>query len=249
MVNRVWQVYFGRGLVESDNDFGLQGTSPSHPELLDELAARWIEHGWSLKQLHRWIVTSRTYRQSSIVSEKLREIDPDNRWLARQQRMRLDAELVRDAVLVASGSLTATLGGPPVYPPLPDGAMSLGQVNRPWKASTGPDRFRRSLYTFTYRAVPPPFLNVFDAPDGVQTCTRRLRSNTPLQALTMMNDAGLFELAQNLAKQIEVEGIVAAFRRCTSRHPSDVELAVLTDLPSLDAARVLLNLDETISRE
>ncbi len=249
MVNRVWQVYFGRGLVESDNDFGLQGTSPSHPELLDALAAQWIEQGWSLKQLHRWIVMSRTYQQSSNISEALREIDPDNRWLARQQRIRLEAELVRDAALVASGSLTATLGGAPVYPPLPDGAMSLGQVNRPWKASAGPDRFRRSLYTFTYRAVPPPFLNVFDAPDGVQTCTRRLRSNTPLQALTLMNDAGFFELAQNLATQIEAEGMVAAFRRCTSRHPSDEELAVLAGLTSLDAARVLLNLDETISRE
>lgn len=249
MVNRVWQVYFGRGLVETDNDFGLQGTSPSHPELLDEIAARWIQHGWSFKQLHRWIVMSRTYQQSSNVSAPLREIDPDNRWLARQQRLRLEAELVRDAALMASGSLTTTIGGPSVYPPMPDGAMSLGQVNRPWKASNGPDRFRRSLYTFTYRAVPPPILNVFDAPDGVQSCTRRLRSNTPLQALTMMNDAGLFELAQQLATRIEAEGLVAAFRRCTSRRPSDEELAVLSDLSPLDAARVLLNLDETISRE
>ncbi|MDP1563289.1 MAG: PSD1 and planctomycete cytochrome C domain-containing protein [Pirellulaceae bacterium] len=249
MVNRVWQVYFGRGLVESDNDFGLQGTSPSHPELLDDLASRWIQRGWSFKQLHRWIVMSRTYQQSSNFRPELREIDPDNRWLARQHRLRLEAELVRDAVLMASGSLTTTIGGPPVYPPMPDGAMSLGQVNRPWKASTGPDRFRRSLYTFTYRAVPPPILNVFDAPDGVQSCTRRLRSNTPLQALTMMNDAGLFELAQQLATRIEVEGLVAAFRRCTSRRPNDGELAVLSDLSPLDAARVLLNLDETISRE
>ena len=127
--------------------------------------------------------------------------------------------------------------------------MSLGQVNRPWKASTGPDRFRRGLYTFTYRALPSPLLNLFDAPDGVQTCTRRLRSNTPLQALTLMNDAGLFELAQSLASIIEAEGIVAAFRRCTSRHPSDSELEVFADLAPLDAARVLLNLDETISRE
>lgn len=249
MVNRVWQVYFGRGLVESDNDFGLQGTSPSHPELLDEIATRWIQHGWSFKQLHRWIVMSRTYQQASNSNAELREIDPDNRWLARQQRLRLEAELVRDAALTASGSLTTTIGGPSVYPPMPDGAMSLGQVNRPWKASKGPDRFRRSLYTFTYRAVPPPILNVFDAPDGVQSCTRRLRSNTPLQALTMMNDAGLFELAQQLATRIEAEGLVAAFRRCTSRRPNDDELAVLSDLSPLDAARVLLNLDETISRE
>jgi hypothetical protein len=249
IVNRVWQVYFGRGIVESDNDFGLQGTSPSHPELLDELASQWVAGGWSLKQLHRWIVHSRTYRQSSVLTPELRERDPENRWLARQQRLRLEAELVRDAALNASGALTRGVGGPPVYPPQPEGAMSLGQVNRPWKASTGPDRYRRSLYTFTFRAVPPPLLNVFDAPDGVQPCTRRMRSNTPLQALMLMNDAGLFELAEKLAAVIEAEGLVAAFRRCVSRSPTESELAVLADLPPLDAARVLLNLDETISRE
>lgn len=249
MVNRVWQVYFGRGFVETDNDFGLQGTSPTHPELLDTLAATWIVQGWSLKQLHRWIVMSRTYQQSSQVSNKQLELDPNNLWLSRQQRLRLDAELVRDGALVASGQLTTTLGGPPVFPPIPEGAMSLGQVNRPWKVSTGADRFRRSLYTFTYRAVPPPMLNVFDAPDGVQTCTRRLRSNTPLQALTLMNDAGFFEMAQSLAARIEAEGLEVAFRRCTSRHPTPDELAILEGLSPLDTARVLLNLDETISRE
>ncbi|MBL8891688.1 MAG: PSD1 domain-containing protein [Planctomycetaceae bacterium] len=249
IVNRVWQVYFGRGLVESDSDFGLQGMSPTHPELLDAVAARWVEQGWGLKQLHRWIVMSRTYQQSSHVSKRQVELDPTNLWLSRQQRLRLDAELVRDAALVASGQLTTTIGGPPVFPPIPAGAMSLGQVNRPWKVSTGPDRFRRSLYTFTYRAVPPPMLNVFDAPDGVQACTRRLRSNTPLQALTLMNDAGFFEMAQSLAMRIESEGLEAAFRRCTSRLPTAEELAILAGLSPLDAARVLLNLDETISRE
>jgi hypothetical protein len=249
MVNRVWQVYFGRGLVESENDFGLQGTSPSHPELLDELARSWVASGWSLKQLHRWIVQSRTYQQSSVVRPALRDGDPENRWLARQQRLRLEAELVRDVALTASGALTVTVGGPPVFPPQPEGAMSLGQVNRPWRASSGPERYRRSLYTFTFRAVPPPLLNLFDAPDGVQACTRRLRSNTPLQALMLMNDAGLFELAERLAARIESAGVEAAFRRCTSRRPTENELAVLVDLPPLDAARVLLNLDETISRE
>ncbi len=249
LVNRVWQVYFGRGLVESENDFGLQGLSPSHPELLDELAASWMKHGWSLKQLHRWIVHSRTYQQASVLTAALRERDPGNQWLARQQRLRLEAELVRDAMLTASGALTQTMGGPPVYPPQPDGAMNLGQVQRRWQSSTGADRYRRSLYTFTFRAVPPPLLNVFDAPEGVQSCTRRLRSNTPLQALMLMNDAGLFELAERLAEVIASEGIEAAFRRCTSRRPETGELAVLADLSALDAARVLLNLDETISRE
>jgi hypothetical protein len=249
LVNRVWQVYFGQGLVESENDLGLQGTFPSHPELLDELAGQWLRHGWSLKQLHRWIVHSRTYQQASTMTPDLHERDPANRWLARQQRLRLDAELVRDAMLTSSGALTRTVGGPPVYPPQPDGAMNLGQVQRKWQTSTGSDRYRRSLYTFTFRAVPPPLLNVFDAPEGVQSCTRRLRSNTPLQALTLMNDAGLFELAERLAEIIEADGIEAAFRRCTSRRPEASELAVLVDLPALAAARVLLNLDETISRE
>jgi len=249
LVNRVWQVYFGQGLVESENDFGLQGLSPSHPELLDELAALWLKNGWSLKQLHRWIVHSRTYQQASVLTPALRDRDPGNQWLARQQRLRLEAELVRDAMLTASRSLTRTVGGPPVYPPQPAGAMNLGQVQRKWQTSTGSDRYRRSLYTFTFRAAPPPLLNVFDAPEGVQSCTRRLRSNTPLQALMLMNDAGLFELAERLAEVIELEGIEAAFRRCTSRRPETGEVAVLADLSALDAARVLLNLDETISRE
>lgn len=249
LVNRVWQVYFGRGLVESENDFGLQGLSPSHPELLDELAALWMKSGWSLKQLHRWIVHSRTYQQSSVLTAALHELDPSNQWLARQQRLRLEAELVRDAILTASGALTRKVGGPPVYPPQPEGALNLGQVQRRWQTSLEADRYRRSLYTFTFRAVPPPLLNVFDAPEGVQSCTRRLRSNTPLQALMLMNDAGLFELAERLAEVIASEGLEAAFRRCTSRRPDTGEVAVLMDLSALDAARVLLNLDETISRE
>lgn len=249
LVNRVWQVYFGQGLVESENDFGLQGLSPSHPELLDELAALWMKSGWSLKQLHRWIVHSRTYQQASVLTPALRERDPSNQWLARQQRLRLEAELVRDAMLTASGALARTVGGPPVYPPQPEGALNLGQVQRRWQTSMGADRYRRSLYTFTFRAVPPPLLNVFDAPEGVQSCTRRLRSNTPLQALMLMNDAGLFELAERLSGVIKSEGIEAAFRQCTSRRPEATELAVLADLPALAAARVLLNLDETISRE
>lgn len=249
IVNRVWQVYFGRGLVESENDFGLQGTPPSHPKLLDDLAVRWRNSGWSLKELHRWIVNTDTYRQSSKLTPEQREIDPYNVWLARQNRMRLDAELVRDVGLTASGQLAPRLGGPPVFPPVPAGALSLGQVRRGWKTSTGGDRFRRSLYTFTYRATPPPMLNVFDAPDGVQACTRRLRSNTPLQALTLMNDAGFFEFAENLAQRIEEEGLVAAFRRCTSRTPTDDEVDLLQNLPALEVARTLLNLDETITRE
>ncbi len=249
IANRVWQAYFGRGLVETENDFGSQGTSPSHPELLDWLAVEFVEHGWSLKALHRTIVLTRAYRRDSADRPDLDEKDPDNRLLARQTRLRLDAELVRDSALVASGLLSRKVGGPPVYPPIPDGVMSLGQVKRVWNTSKGEDRTRRGLYTFTYRVTPPPAFAVFDAPDGLSTCTRRNRSNTPLQALTLLNDPAFFEAAQALAKVIEKEGLATAFRRCTSRAPEAAELAVLAKLDPLSAARALLNLDETITRD
>ena len=249
IANRVWQAYFGRGLVETENDFGSQGTPPSHPELLDWLAVEFVERGWSLKALHRTIVLTRAYRRDSAVRPDLHEKDPDNRLLARQTRLRLDAELVRDSALLASGLLTTKVGGPPVYPPIPDGVMSLGQVKRVWNTSQGPDRTRRGLYTFTYRVTPPPAFAVFDAPDGLSTCTRRNRSNTPLQALTLLNDPAFFEAAQAMAKVVEKEGLAAAFRRCTSRAPTAAELAVLAKLDPLSAARALLNLDETITRD
>jgi hypothetical protein len=249
IVNRIWQHYFGRGLVDTDNDFGLLGSRPTHPDLLDWLALEWIDRGWSLKAMHRLIVTSQTYRQSSDVRADLQQVDADNRLLARQRRLRLDAEVVRDVALVASGMLSPKLGGPPVYPPIPSAVMSQGQVQRSWDASTGEDRYRRGLYTFVYRATPPPSLNVFDAPDGFSSCTRRNRSNTPLQSLTLMNDAAFFELAQSLRQIIDERGLEHAFRRCTGREPNESELQVLRPLDALTAARVLLNLDETITRE
>ena len=249
IANRVWQAYFGRGIVETENDFGSQGTTPSHPKLLDWLAVDLVERGWSLKSLHRTIVHTRAYRRDSANRADLTAKDPDNRLLARQTRLRLDAELVRDSALVASGILTHKVGGPPVFPPIPDGVMSLGQVKRVWSTSKGPDRTRRGLYTFTYRVTPPPAFAVFDAPDGLASCTRRNRSNTPLQALTLLNDPAFFEAAQALASVIEKEGLAAAFVRCTSRQPEPAELAVLTPLDRLSAARALLNLDETITRD
>jgi len=269
IANRVWQQYFGRGLVETENDFGTQGTPPSHPELLDWLALSFIDdrgtnfrssalrapssalppRPWSLKQLHRAVVTSHTYRQSSADRADLRAKDPHNYLLGRQRRLRLDAEIVRDVALTASGLLSHKLGGPPVYPPIPAGAMSGGQVKRDWNVSAGEDRYRRGLYTFVFRATPPPSLNVFDAPDGYSSCTRRTRSNTPLQALTLMNDPAFFEFASALEKVIRKEGPATAFRRCTSRVPDAAELAVLKKLDPLSAARVLLNLDETVTRE
>ncbi|MBE2285602.1 MAG: PSD1 domain-containing protein [Prosthecobacter sp.] len=249
IANRVWQQYFGRGIVETENDFGSQGTLPSHPELLDWLAKELLAKKWSLKQLHRLIVTSHTYRQSSANTPELVEKDPNNYLLARQTRLRLDAELVRDVSLSASGLLSTKLGGPPVYPPIPDGVMGQGQVKRVWTVSKGEDKYRRGLYTFVYRASPPPELTVFDAPEGFNSCTRRIRSNTPLQALTLMNDPGFYEFATALEKIIKKDGLEAAFKRCTSRSPKPDELAVLKKLDTLNAARTLLNLDETVTRE
>ncbi len=249
IVNRVWQVYFGRGLVETENDFGTLGTLPSHPELLDWLSVELHSHAWSLKELHRLIVTSHTYRQSSQERDELLAVDPRNYLLGRQLRLRLEAELIRDVALSAVGLLSPHVGGPPVFPPIPAGVMDVGQVKREWKTSQGADRFRRGMYTFLYRATPPPELAVFDAPEGLSSCTRRLRSNTPLQALTLLNDAGFFEFATALQAIIDRDGMETAFRRCTGRRPHGDELQILGELDSLSAARVLLNLDETLTRE
>jgi mono/diheme cytochrome c family protein len=270
-VNRIWQAYFGRGLVETDNDFGTQGAPPSHPELLDWLACELMDSGWSLKAIHRLIVSSATYRQASVVRPDGNAVDPDNRLLWRQTRLRIDAELIRDAALSASGLLTRVVGGPSVFPPQPDGVMNLGQMRRPWQADTGADRYRRGLYTFFWRATPNPFLTTFDAPGGVQSCTRRFRSNTPLQALTLLNDPASIEIAKGLAARISAEQACVsgdrerlryAFLLCLGRPPSDRELATLEALlrserepdgamaPAwLTVARVLLNLDEFVTRE
>ncbi len=267
-VNRIWQAYFGRGLVETENDFGTQGTPPSDPELLDWLATEFAGNGWGVKAIHRLIVTSATYRQSSRVRPDLARVDPDNRKLARQSRLRLEAELIRDAALSASGLLTPAVGGPSVFPPQPDGVMSLGQVRRDWTAASGPDRYRRGLYTYFWRATPHPALVVFDAPDATRACTHRMRSNTPLQALTLLNDRAYHEFAGALAARVLREGptddagrLVLAFRLAVARPPTDRESRRLAELltearradPEPEAwttvARVLLNLDEFITRE
>ncbi len=279
IVNRVWQQYFGRGLVETENDFGTMGRLPSHPELLDWLAVDFMEHGWSLKHLHQLIVTSQTYLQSSSQSDhsalstehflrNAQNTDPNNNLLWRQNRLRLDAEVVRDVCLATSGLLSPKMGGAPVYPPIPDGVMSLGQVKRAWPLSKGADRYRRGLYTFIFRATPPPALSVFDAPDGFSTCTRRIRSNTPLQALTLLNDSAYVEFAQALAARLMKQSktddarISHAYQLCVSRAPSERERQSLARLLHAERdsgateaqawqalARVLLNLDETITRE
>jgi hypothetical protein len=293
IVNRIWQQYFGAGLVTTPEDFGSRCEPPSHPDLLDWLAVEFRETGWSIKHMHRLIVTSAAYRQSSRVTPQLLEADPANRWLARAPRLRAEAEVIRDIALSAGGLLSGRVGGPSVFPPIPDGVMTLGfGAPMKWETSTGEDRYRRAMYTFWKRSVPYPSLLVFDAPNADAACTRRIRSDTPLQALTTLNDQVFMEAAQALALRVFKEGgandrakMVHAFRLCTGRRPDDFELQQLLSLlreqqtyftgrtgaavyvsvadlnnlpldidlhqvaPWTIVARVLLNLDETITKE
>src|SRR5262249_45842552 len=179
---------------------------PWPPGLLDGVGWEFGARGWSMKAMHRLIVTSATYRQSSRHRPELATIDARNRLLARQNRLRLDAEVVRDVALTASGLLSRAIGGPSVYPPQPKRGYAFTQVPRNWQASAGPNRYRRGLYTYSWRSAPHPDLAVFDAPDALSTCTRRNRANTPLQALTLLNDQGFYEFAQALAVRILREG-------------------------------------------
>jgi mono/diheme cytochrome c family protein len=238
VVNRVWQQYFGAGLVTTPEDLGTRCEPASHPELLDWLAREFWDNGKSLKALHRLIVNSATYRQSSRLTPKLLEADPTNRLLARAPRLRVEAETIRDIALAASGLLSRKIGGPSVFPPIPDGVLSLS-YGRPmeWKTATGEDRYRRGMYTFWKRNVPYPALLVFDMPNGDFSCTRRVRSNTPLQALTTLNDATFMEIAQAFALRIWREGgaderarMSYAFRLATGRLPDAFELERLLKL-------------------
>jgi hypothetical protein len=297
IVNRIWQAYFGTGIVGTSEDLGSQCEAPSHPELLDWLAVELMDSGWSLKHLHRLITTSATYRQSSRVTPELYARDPYNRLLARGPRLRVDAELVRDIALEASGLLNRKVGGESVQPPAPAFLFQPPASYGPktWIDATGPDRYRRALYTFRYRSVPYPMLQTFDAPNADFSCVRRPRSNSPLQALTLLNEPVSLECARALALRALKQGgstdagrLTYAFRRCLARKPAPEEakeLLALLDreterfrggavnpwdvavgkpeealaLPA-DAtpaqlagwtvvARVLLNLDETITKE
>ncbi len=238
-VNWVWHKYFGRGLVPTLEDLGTQGEKPSHPELLDWLASELPRRGWGLKALHKLIVTSATYRQASKARPELTARDPLNVLLARQNRMRLEAEVLRDNALAASGLLVRTVGGPSVRPPQPAGISELTYAgSAKWVESTGPDRYRRGLYTWFQRTSPYPMLMTFDSPDGNLSCVRRERSNTPLQALTLLNDTAFVECARALGKRVvtdkPADGTEArlryAFRLCVAREPSDGELATLVRL-------------------
>jgi len=333
IVNRVWQTYFGTGLVASPEEFGTQGEKPTHPELLDWLAVEFMEptlpkpaseeptpnpslkggepsgsplpsgrgaggvgsSPWSLKHLHRLIVTSATYRQSSRVTADLLVKDPDNKFLARGARFRAEGEIVRDIALAASGLLNRKIGGPSVYTPAPEFLFKPPASYGPfvWDEATGEDRYRRALYTFRRRSTPYPALTVFDAPVGEAACVKRTRTNTPLQALTALNETIFVECARALGKRAVLEGgktdtdrLTYAFRLCASRNPTKDEIAILAALLDKNrkrfeegeanaseiatgakdsekpvgltftdwaaytlVARVLLNLDETVTKE
>jgi hypothetical protein len=294
-VNRVWQALFGEGLVETPDDFGNRTAMPEHHALLDWLAVDFMESGWSQKQLIKTIVSSATYQQSSMASPEQLEQDPKNRWLARGPRFRVEAEVLRDIALGASGLITHKLGGPGIIPPVPQNVLEKNFTYPAyWTPAQGPERYRRTLYVFRKRSMPDPAMSSFDAPNGDFSCARRPRSNTPLAALTGLNEPIFVESAQALALRILREGGTDdaqradyAFRLCTARSPqpaeSDEILALLAsrrkrlaegwlnirevttgdpaklpeipaDTTPLDAAawtlvaRVMLNLDETITK-
>jgi Protein of unknown function (DUF1553)/Concanavalin A-like lectin/glucanases superfamily len=294
-VNRLWQRGFGTGLVKTAEDFGIQGEPPSHPELLDWLATEFARTGWDVKALLRLLVTSATYQQASEETPALVQKDPENRLLARGPRFRLPAELVRDNLLAVSGLLTEKLGGPPVKPYQPAGLweeLAGGAGEGPYVQDRGPNLYRRSLYVYRKRTVPHPALATFDAPSREVCQVRRARTNTPLQALELLNDVTYVEAARRLGERMVTEGgdtpeqrLVYAFRRATARMPTAAELRLLArgleryretfraDVESarrfvrhgdspvderLDpvelaactaAAGIILNLDETITRE
>ncbi|WP_235935120.1 PSD1 and planctomycete cytochrome C domain-containing protein [Candidatus Laterigemmans baculatus] len=297
IVNRIWQSYFGVGLVETPEDLGTQSAPPSHPELLDWLAVELVEGNWSQKRIHREIVMSAAYRQRSTLDAELREADPTARLVSRRARQRVAAETIRDIALASSGLIDRRIGGRPTYPPLPDWMLqppvSYGPKN--WYESQGGERYRRGLYTHRYRSLPYPTLQVFDAPNGEASCVRRPESNTPLQALALLNEPTINEAARALAARLlrecgeasDRERLRYAMRLCVGRTPDESELEVLHELLAgqrerlaageLDAqkilageaapltgvpadadpqslaawtlvSRVLLNLDETITR-
>jgi hypothetical protein len=296
-VNRFWQTYFGNGIVKTQEDFGVRGEPPVHPELLDWLATEFFRTGWDVRAMQRLIVTSATYRQSSTITPALLDKDPENRLLARGPRLRLPAEMIRDTALAASGLLNPRIGGPSVFPYQPKGlweemAFGEGFSAQSYEQSHGKDLYRRSLYTFWKRTVPPASLATFDAPDREKCTARRAQTNTPLQALVLLNDPTYVEAARALAERVLLERgndrnrrLEYAFRLATARKPTGKEIGVLRSLlegrlkafrqdrraalallgvgessrdTRLDAAElaawttaasVILNLDETITKQ
>jgi len=232
-VNRFWGEIFGRPIVDTPEDFGTQGQLPDHPELLDWLATEFVRLAWSVKAVHRAIVTSSTYRQSSRLTRELLERDPENRLLARGPRYRMEAEMIRDSMLAAAGLLSRRVGGPSVFPLQADtsGVIAINKVDTSWAPSPGEDRYRRGLYTHWRRTAPYLAFSLFDAPSRECCSVRRVRTNTPLQALSALNDPAHFEAARGLGRRVVREAAttseraVLAFRLCTARRPDAEEVA------------------------
>jgi hypothetical protein len=258
-VNRFWQTYFGTGLVKTQEDFGIQGEPPSHPELLDWLATEFVRSGWDARAMQRLIVTSATYRQASSLTRTLAERDPENRLLARGPRFRLPAEMIRDTALYAAGLLNEEIGGPSVLPYQPAGlweemAFGDGFSAQSYEQSRGKDLYRRGLYTLWKRTVPPASLATFDAPDREKCTARRALTNTPLQALALLNDPTYVEAARRLAERVlrepvpdDGKRIALAFRLATARAPARSETGVLRDL--LRAQRQVYSVDRQAARK
>lgn len=275
IVNRVWQMIFGRGIVETAGDFGNQGSWPSHPELLDWLAADLVEHGWDLRHLIRTMLDSETYRRSSVTTPKQLEKDPRNLLLARSPRTRLDAEILRDQALAIGGLLNPAVGGPGVHPPQDDLWSEISHFGHEYPFTSqvflggqGPSIYRRSLYTFWKRTSPPPVMSIFDAPTRETCAVIRNNTNTPLQALVLLNEPQFVEAGRALGQRMITEGgktaasrITHGFRLATGRKPKTKELAILTQSLERNLARhemetdayaalgsTLINLDEFINR-
>ena len=239
-VNRFWQQFFGVGIVKTSEDLGAQGEVPSHPELLDFLTLSFVESGWDVKALVKQIVLSRTYRQSSVASPERFKEDPENRLLARGSRFRLDAEVIRDQVLATSGLLSPTMFGKSVKPPQPDGLWkAVTMIGERFKADTGDSIYRRSVYTYWKRGMPPPQMTILNAPIRDSCISRRERTNTPSQALLLLNEAEYLKAARNLALTIiaqtgvkaeAVNPLNVAYETITARLPDEKERAILTKL-------------------
>jgi hypothetical protein len=271
----MWQEFFGRGIVTTPDDFGTRGAKPSHPELLDWLASEFDRGGWNIKAMQRRIVCSASYQQSSSPRPELASIDPGNALIARQSSIRVAAETVRDLCLATSGLLNPAIGGPGVYPVQNERVTMEAFGSNTWTASKNGDQYRRSIYTFLQRTSPFAQSITFDAPAPARICTRRDRSNTPLQALTLLNDPAFYELAQSLAELILHDGgttdhdrIQFAFRQCLAREATEDEINRLLKYLELrraaaageqadasqpaewtDLASVMLNLHEFITRD
>jgi hypothetical protein len=236
-VNRIWQGHFGKGLVDTPSDFGATGDAPAIPDLLDWLAAEFVASGWSRKVIHKLIVTSATYRQSSRVRDIMRQVDPDESFLWRFPLRRLDAETIRDSILFTSGMLNPAIGGPGVFAPIDPGVVRTGNIPRyPLDIQDGPDSWRRSLYLFRMRSVPVPLLEVFDLPDSTQSCPKRSLTTTPTQSLSLLNNPFVLDQSRRFAARVAREAgpdlrgrLTLAFRLATGRAPSHVQLLAALD--------------------